>query len=344
MTDLKHKVEEALHNNRPFVVYKKPKSKKAIGQFQLNAEAYVLDVKNNNGFAFAPFNHLDVGYIIPNNDSEKIEYILEKCELASSSIDRFSDQKDEHIALVEKAINSINNSGLEKIVVSRKEQVTLEQIDIEALFLRLAQHYQNAFVYLWYHSETGIWMGASPEQLLKVSNSNFHVVALASTQEFKGSLDVNWGKKELNEHKIVVDYISEALNDFSINTSETYTAKAGNLLHLKADINGELNSKNDIQDLISKIHPTPATCGMPKELSKQFILENEHYKREFYTGYLGELNAENADLFVNLRCMKINLQSSSVEVFVGGGITKNSDSEKEWEETVSKSKVMKTVL
>jgi isochorismate synthase len=33
-----------------------------------------------------------------------------------------------------------------------------------------------------------------------------------------------------------------------------------------------------------------------------------------------------------------------VSIFVGGGITKDSNAKKEWEETVSKSKVMKCVL
>jgi isochorismate synthase len=41
-------------------------------------------------------------------------------------------------------------------------------------------------------------------------------------------------------------------------------------------------------------------------------LENEGYDREYYTGFLGELNKEafnketlKSDLYVNLRCMKI---------------------------------------
>lgn len=120
----------------------------------------------------------------------------------------------------------------------------------------------------------------------------------------------------------------------------------------------------DIAALVKAIHPTPAVCGFPKEAAKRFILQNENYNREFYTGYLGELNfqeikkrnvnrrnVENraytsvkrvSDLYVNLRCMKVN--GNQAFIFVGGGITKDSNAEAEWEETVNKTQTMKNVL
>ena len=112
-----------------------------------------------------------------------------------------------------------------------------------------------------------------------------------------------------------------------------------------------------LDNLINKLHPTPAVCGLPKEEAKDFILKNEGYHREFYTGFLGELNMpaeegikdnKSTSLFVNLRCMKIQPHSkggnNSAIVYIGGGITKDSDPENEWKETVAKSEVMKKVL
>ncbi len=92
-------------------------------------------------------------------------------------------------------------------------------------------------------------------------------------------------------------------------------------------ISGEISVENST--LIKKLHPTPAVCGLPLESSKEFILKNENYKRTYYTGFLGELNLtkENkntSELFVNLRCMEI--KNSSAFIFVGGGITKESNS------------------
>ena len=49
-----------------------------------------------------------------------------------------------------------------------------------------------------------------------------------------------------------------------------------------------------------------------------------------------------SSIFVNLRCMEI--KNKEAIIYVGGGITKESSILKEWEETVSKSEIMKLVL
>jgi isochorismate synthase len=97
------------------------------------------------------------------------------------------------------------------------------------------------------------------------------------------------------------------------------------------------------------LHPTPAVCGFPKLDAQKFIIENEGYDRTFYAGFLGEWNKdfvsykENcSDLYVNLRCMKIEDQKA--KLYVGGGINKGSNPEKEYIETVNKSLTMKKVL
>ena len=48
------------------------------------------------------------------------------------------------------------------------------------------------------------------------------------------------------------------------------------------------------------------------------------------------------ELYVNLRCMKLTAGIASI--FVGGGITKDSIPEQEWQETIAKSKTMLGIL
>ena len=97
------------------------------------------------------------------------------------------------------------------------------------------------------------------------------------------------------------------------------------------------------------MHPTAAVCGLPKETAKEFILKNERYKREYYSGFLGEFNIDlvsfkniQTDLFVNLRCMKIT--KDKAQLFIGCGITKDSIPEDEYKETVYKSMTMKKII
>ena len=232
-----------------------------------------------------------------------------------------------------------------KIVLSRKEELKLTNFSISKTFEKLVYNYGNAFVYVWYHPKVGLWFGATPEQLVSIKLKTFSTVSLAGTQVYKDSLDVMWNKKELEEQQIVTNYIESNLNSLvdDLSISKPTTIKAGNLLPLKTVIKGLLNEKFDLKNLIDNLHPTPAVCGMPMNNAKEFILKNEDYKRQFYTGFLGELNIDNSsDLFVNLRCMKI--ENSIASLFIGGGITIDSIPENEWLETVEKSKVMKKVL
>jgi isochorismate synthase len=100
-----------------------------------------------------------------------------------------------------------------------------------------------------------------------------------------------------------------------------------------------------IGPVIRALHPTSAVCGMPLEAALTFLLNNEPYDRRYYTGYLGELNLgtdAQTHLYVNLRCMEIKDQMA--HIYVGGGITKDSDPELEWQETVAKSETMLHVL
>ncbi|HHH40935.1 MAG TPA: hypothetical protein ENK56_02890 [Chloroflexi bacterium] len=53
-------------------------------------------------------------------------------------------------------------------------------------------------------------------------------------------------------------------------------------------------------------------------------------------------NEIQSNLFVNLRCMQI--KDNTINIYVGGGITKDSNPEKEFLETVAKAKVMKRIL
>ena len=347
MKNLKENIIKAVASNKPFVLYRKPNDKINHSVFQNDLEIYEVYDGQEMSFVFAPFDNKETSLFIPFSKAEVSTFEMD--ELAQSDTKRKTGlnsfkERESHLELVQNGIEFIKNSEAKKIVLSRKEILKNTDFNITRVYNLLLDAYPTAFVYCWFHPISGLWMGATPERLLSVCNNEFSVMALASTQEYKGSLDVSWGDKELQEHQFVVDYISSKFENQKIDISKTYTVKAGNLLHLRADISGVLPNSSSFNSLIGSLHPTPATCGLPKEIAKEFILKNESYDRGYYTGYLGEIGKEFADLFVNLRCMKIEASKNEVSLFIGGGITKDSIPENEWLETVAKAKVMKKVL
>jgi isochorismate synthase len=148
-----------------------------------------------------------------------------------------------------------------------------------------------------------------------------------------------WSSTEYEEQEYVTRFITEVLDQCSLYNREVegpVTMNAGNCLHLRTDFTVQtVLSPAETDRLIRLLHPTPAVCGYPQQESMNEILNREKHDRQFYSGYLGPVSAvDKMDLFVNLRCMKVGTQQA--ELFVGGGITKDSDPQAEWEETILK--------
>lgn len=352
------KVIQQQQQKLPFVLYCKPNSDTIIGMFQQNDNLYEVVDFTEKGFVFSSFDG-NKTFLIPENQSEILGVVWEKEEVAifenRKEVSNVS-EKNTFESIVAKGIQAIENNEFKKVVLSRKETIELENFDLVVTFQKLVQLYPNAFVYCFCHPKVGIWMGATPEQLVKANVNVFETMALAGTQKDYGSEEIVWGQKEKEEQQYVTDYIVEQLKEVALEVSVTkpYSLKAGSIWHLKTDIWGVLDKGFNLKQLVDLLHPTPAVCGLPKEASKRFILGNENYDRTFYTGFLGELNTSfavdsvSSSLFVNLRCMEIEIDLekniTKANLFMGCGITKDSIPEKEWEESVNKSMTMKKVL
>ena len=340
----------------PFVVYRKPNESVISGFFQKTKEVFFVEDFTEVGFVFSPFDNQEKAILIPAKESEyyRESFVLDTPLPSIKNKEFIADasSKESHLKLVNKAIKEIKKNQFQKVVVSRREEVALSNFTLLESFKKLLHTYPNAFGYIWFHPTIGLWMGATPETLLSISEDCFKTMSLAGTQVYTGSKEVIWQSKELEEQALVTRFIKSQIREVAIHlkTSEKETIKAGNLLHLRTQISGKiLSGTSNLRTLINALHPTPAVCGLPRWETKEFILKSEFYQRTFYTGFLGELNvgedsldSKKSSLFVNLRCMEI--KKNKAFLYIGGGITKDSNALKEWEETVSKSSVMKAIL
>jgi len=346
---LTEKISKQLKEELPFVVYSLPQQETVTALLQQSQELFALREMTQNGFVFSPFDYKDTTAFIPENSSEKIEAQLVKREIELTKVDikENSAIQKEYIEKVKKIIETIKRRKVHKIVLSRFKDFQLNDFSINVLIDRLFSAYPTAFRYIWYHPETGIWCGATPETLVQVENNSFKTMALAGTQPFTDKHPIIWGPKELDEQQMVTDAITNNLQRVTsvLKVSNPHTHQAGSLLHLKTDITGILkNGKATLTTIAAALHPTPAVCGTPEKFAKEFIAENEGYKREYYTGFLGPVqeNGASASLMVNLRCMKI--ANNTARIFMGGGITIGSQPEEEWLETQNKMQTMLQVL
>jgi len=344
-----HKVSNHLNEGIPFVIYSLPESKSVTAYLQKDTEQYNTKEFEENCFVFAPFDYQKKSCCIPLEMSDVFEadFIYEPINKKEVTLIEENSEKENYCEHIKKAVRAIKSRQATKIVFSRKKEISLTEFDLEILIHRILNLYPSAFRYVWYHPSTGLWCGASPEVLVQTEGVSFKTMALAGTRKYIEDEAPKWNVKEIIEQKIVVDAISISLQKVTsvVRISKTYNHKAASLVHLRTDINGILKKgKTTLSTITSALHPTPAVCGTPQDYAKNYILENENYQREYYTGFLGPICAKDScsNLFVNLRCMKI--EDNKAQLFVGGGITIGSIPVNEWEETQHKLQTMLQVL
>lgn len=319
------------------------------------------NIESQQGFIISPFDtgseHKTVlikdDVVWNENDSvampliEPGERIPESARKKSSP---YVSSKDEYVNQLSVFLKELQSNKLQKVVLSRIiEEPNEGDIDHVNLFRSINNAYPDAFTYLVNTPETGTWMGATPEQLLKIEGDNAYTVALAGTQKHNNltAEKIRWGEKETIEQVYVVDYIDSLLDQYydkSEIIKDTYTAIAGEIAHLKTAFefpSGRIRER--LGHFIEKLHPTPAVCGLPEEEALNLIKKTEIHDREYYSGFLGPVNIDgNSDIFVNLRCLKI--LEERFALFTGGGITIDSQAESEWEETKFKAETLLSII
>ncbi|MCR9173660.1 MAG: chorismate-binding protein [bacterium] len=227
-----------------------------------------------------------------------------------------------------------------KAVLSRLKKIARPE-DIQSYFNGLCDAYPNAFVYTLIGAKIGIWVGATPETLIETKDGTGKTMALAGTRTSDSNF--NWEDKEFEEHELVADFIENNLKELAlvgIKRSKCYEAKSGPVKHLRTDFEFELK-KEMVWELAKKLHPTPAVSGWPVEEAMSLIEANEAHDRSIYTGIIGMID-DTTRLFVNLRCAQI--VKKDMYLYLGGGFTKDSDPEAEWEETENKAATLINVL
>ena len=107
-----------------------------------------------------------------------------------------------------------------------------------------------------------------------------HTMALAGTMR-PGTGE--WSDKNKREQKYVETYITECVRQFSddINVKGPYTTYAADLQHLRSDISFSMNDTALIGNVVDALHPTPAVCGIPKDETRRFIIDNESQLQRF---------------------------------------------------------------
>ena len=347
-------MEALCKGNFPFAVYRAPGENEVRIVIDHDPELNVVtDAGKDRGFVFAPFASDSVPAVllrpaaltrVPVSD---LPYARTDEEAVFDYGDEIS-LKQHYTALVEKALDALSEGVLKKIVTSRCVKIPYAYINVAGLFAAMCAKYPESFVYYFSHPQVGQWAGATPELLLLRRGKEIHTMSLAGTIPYQGEQMYRWDTKNVEEQAIVSVFIKDALERSGVATvsvSKPGNQVAGPVVHLCSHINGQAPKDMDMNVLLKNLAPTPALCGYPRKEAMEFIRRYEGYLREFYGGYLGELNMageDSAELYVNIRCLQVAKEDAIL--YAGGGVVPGSEPESEWEETSRKLSAVGSVL
>lgn len=362
-------IDGLTHSNQSFALYRLPWTDKCHFIWQTSDEVeQSVDVEGLNGkkgFVMAPFRQSEEHPLVvirPDVVAEGWEEIgrilslpahvdaLKACHaIEEKAVSLCPDETGEqqYRTAFELFMTPLKENCFQKLVLSRSATQTLkEEFSPLGAFVQACNRYPRMMIYLCHTPVSGTWMGSTPEILLSGQKSEWHTVALAGTMPMKAEvMPTEWNSKNQEEQRCVADYIRRIVRKFGEEMTEKgpYTARAGQLVHLKTDFAFQLKHTDGLGSLLQELHPTPAVCGLPKEETFQFILNHEGYDRRYYSGFIGWLDPQGStDIYVNLRCMEI--APGKATLYAGGGILPQSEVESEWEETGEKMKTMVEIL
>jgi isochorismate synthase len=225
--------------------------------------------------------------------------------------------------------------------------------DVEAVLDRLRAKFPDCTLFAVRRGEA-TFIGATPETLVSLTGREVRADCLAGTAK-RGADEATDGalaealladEKERREHALVVRGLTEALAPVCESMdvpSEPGLRRTATVQHLHTPFRGTTDRRRHVLELVARLHPTPATAGLPRATSMALIRQHEGFDRGWYAGPVGWLDANgDGEFCVALRSALV--RDETALLYAGCGIVAGSDPEREFVEAGAKLEAMRGAL
>lgn len=246
-------------------------------------------------------------------------------------------------ASVQEATERMAATDLHKAVLAREVLIEADApLDVVTILDRLRRTYPGCMI-----SSIDGMVGASPELLVSRVGDVVRSHPMAGTTPRGGDPTADArlaatllaSAKDRHEHQLTIDMVHDTLLPFCSYLdaeAEPSVVPVANVQHLATLVEGRLSAPAaSVLELVAALHPTPAVCGVPRDLALATIAELEQLDRGRYAGPVGWVDAAgNGRWAVGLRCAEID--GRTARLFAGNGIVADSDPATELAETRAK--------
>ncbi len=258
--------------------------------------------------------------------------------------------RDEFCEIVEKCKEYIKCGEAIQIVPSQKFSTTAP-IDPLAAYRALRLINPSPYMFCLKIGEKHI-VGSSPETFLRFCDGRAHIRPIAGTrrrgsdenEDIRLASELLADEKERAEHLMLVDLGRNDLSRFceagSVQVGDFMAIERySHVMHLVSDVSGEVSAGVDAFDALAAAFPAGTLSGAPKIRAMEIINELEPERRGCYGGAVGYVGyGGNMDMAITIRTLQICGGVTSVQA--GAGVVFDSDAEREYEETLIKSRAV----
>jgi isochorismate synthase len=258
-----------------------------------------------------------------------------------------------YVELVQRALARIRAGAFDKVVVARAVHVTAgPAIDPVAWLVALRERFPSCTLFAVGEGDA-VFLGASPELLVRVRGQHVETAALAGTAPRGASQAADRAlgealcdsRKNGDEHAIVVRHLQGVLaaccDDVEV-AAEPRLLKTRTVQHLCTELRARRRPGAPVSllELASRLHPTPAVGGAPREAALAWLAEHESVERGWFAGPVGFLQS-NGDGEFQVALRSALVRGRSATAWAGAGIVARSEPRAEFTETELK---LRTVL
>ena len=258
--------------------------------------------------------------------------------------------KKQFLENVKKAKKYIQIGDIFQVVLSQRFETKLTKKPL-SIYKRLRLTNPSPFMFYFNFNDFQI-IGASPEILVRLRDNKVTIRPIAGTRPRGKNLsednfykkDLLSDKKEISEHLMLLDLGRNDIGKISkINTvkvtEQFKIEKYSHVMHIVSNVIGEFDKKKSKYDTLMAGFPAGTVSGAPKIRAMEIIDELEKNKRKIYAGGIGYFSA-NGDFDTCIALRTALAKNGKYYVQAGAGIVADSIPEKEFQETVNKSKAL----
>lgn len=260
---------------------------------------------------------------------------------------------DAYVERVQRALEAIRAGSLDKVVVAREVHVDARSaIDPVAWLVALRERFPACTLFAVGEGDA-VFLGASPERLVRVSGDLVETVALAGTAPRGASAAADRAlgealcdsRKNGDEHAIVVRHLQAALADCCDGievAAEPKLLRTRTVQHLCTELRARRRADAPVSllGLAARLHPTPAVGGAPSAAALEWLAQHEAAERGWFAGPVGFLQS-NGDGEFDVALRSALVRGRGATAWAGAGIVARSEPRAEFTETEFK---LRTVL